>query len=531
MPQNRRSVNKLAHLHKLLCFERAFPASLAEQRKARAQLLGFEDRVMALPRTDRSKLWDSGIAGTPVHYRFSFEVARWLARRAPGEVSIDWAEIRDTTRLDELLTHLLQASEDEHFDGGYVSSRQWIETAARGRSGTDFDWLLAQLQDKRLQPFWSQLYDAADLPLVWNLQSSKFSKSKNVFAVDAIRTREHGMRKRVRNVKKEIQRPFDFVARLSARDGARLVDVAMASLAARHRETYHFNYANAKEVYLADVGEGVAIAVFGLLPKYRFPLECTMGYLILANGVPIGYGGSSIVFRQINTGINIFDEYRGSEASYLWVQVMRVYHALVGCTRFIANPYQFGADNTEGLKSGAFWFYYRLGYRPVLASVRKLAGREAARMRRNNTYRSDIKTLRELASCDMHLTLPGARAGDLFDERWLETSSMLANEVLGAAGGGTRDAAARNVANGVARDLGLRSLHRWSASERRAFTNIAPLVAAASPHGWSTEAKRSMRTLLRTKGGEREARYAQLLCKHDKFLNSLRKACRRADAE
>ena len=140
-----------------------------------------------------------------------------------------------------------------------------------------------------------------------------------------------------------------------------------------------------------------------------------MGYLILSNGTPIGYGGSSILFRQVNTGVNIFAEYRGSEASFLWLQEMRVYHHLAGCTRFIANPYQFGSDNTEALKSGAFWFYYRLGYRPVLATIRKLAKRESARMRSERSYRSDLRTLTRLACCDMHLVLPGARASDRFE--------------------------------------------------------------------------------------------------------------------
>jgi hypothetical protein len=121
---------------------------------------------------------------------------------------------------------------------------------------------------------------------------------------------------------------------------------------------------------------------------------------------------------------------------------MRVYHHLVGCTRFIANPYQFGSENTEALRSGAFWFYHRLGYRPVLPAIRQLAQRESMRMRRDKTYRSDLGTLRRLACCDMHLTLPGARASDLFEERWIETSSMLATKELAAAGGSTREESA-----------------------------------------------------------------------------------------
>jgi hypothetical protein len=131
----------------------------------------------------------------------------------------------------------------------------------------------------------------------------------------------------------------------------------------------------------------------------------------------------------------------------------------------------------------------------------------------------------------MHLTLPGARQSDLFDERWFETSSMLATKVLAAAGGRTRKAAANRVADRLARDLGIRSFGSWSASERTAFKQIAPIVAAASPENWSVDAKRSMRNLLRAKGGDSEAEYARLLSQHEPFLAALRKACCRAEFE
>jgi hypothetical protein len=529
MPRKRPSASTLKRSHRALCFDRAFPKALAGHDRATAELSAIGGVVAVLPSSEQDRLWDTGIAGTPVHYRFSFEVARWLAKSAPGAVSIDWDEIDDTANLDLLLAHLLLPSEDEYFDSGYVSSREWIDMARAGAPGTDFDWLMAQLGNKRLRSFWSQLYNAADIPLAWRLGESRFSKSRNIFPVSRIQLRDSGMRKRPRKAKQEIQRPLEAVSKLSSRDGAKLIDVAMASLAVRHRETWHFNHANPREVYLTDVGQGVAIAVFGLLPEFRFPLECTMGYLILANGVPIGYGGSSIVFRQVNTGINIFDEYRASEASYLWVQVMRVYHALIGCTRFIANPYQFGGENSEALRSGAFWFYYRLGYRPVLPKIRELAQREASRLRHDKQYRSDIKTLRRLSSCDMHLTLPGARANELFEEQWIETSSMLATEVLGTSTSSKRGDAANEVASKLARNIGVRSLQRWSASERRAFSNIAPIVATTNPETWAADDKRSLRELLRAKGGDIEMHYAKLLCRHGKLLNSLRTACRRAE--
>lgn len=514
-----------------MCFERAFPHTAERFRRACKALANFARHLEALPPTLRRSLDDSGMGGTPVHYPFSYDVARWLARRVPGGVCIDWRRIGDTTLLDDLLRQILQPGEDEYFDSGYVTTRQWLDQARAGGRRSDFDWLMAQLQDSRYRALWAQLYDAADIPLVWRLGDCPYSKSRNSIPVANPKTRERGMRPRPRPVHREIRRPLESLRKLGARDGSRLVDVAMAALAVRHRETYHFNFANPREVHLADVGEGVCIAVFGLLPEHRFPLECTMGYLILSNGMPIGYGGSSILFRQVNTGVNIFDEYRGSEASFLWTQVMRVYHALTGCTRFIANAYQFGSENREALRSGAFWFYYRLGYRPVLAEIRDIARREAARISRDTSYRSDLATLRCLAGCDMHLVLPGATQSELFDEAWLDTMSKLASRELAAADGRTQAESARRLAAELARTLHITDLAHWSRAEKRAFYRIAPFVVAAQPERWTDAARRSVRILLRAKGGDEEARFARRLGDHGVFLAALRKACRRADRE
>ena len=522
-----RSVDDLQRLHNALCFIRAFPDTRAHYRLAATQLAHFGKRIALQPATHRTALWDTGIAGTPVHYPFSFHVARWLTRRAHGAVTIDWEELDDVERLDELLELTLHGSEDEYYNSGWVTGRDWLELA-RGES-TDFDWLLAQLRQERLASIWAQAYDAANVPLTWRLGDKSHSKTRNVYPISGVTPRLFGMRRPSRVARQDITEPLRNVEQLPARAGKKIIDVAMASLAIRHRETYHFNHANPSDVHVADVGEGVAIVLFGLLPNYRFPLECTMGYLILSNGVPVGYGGSSILFRQINTGVNIFDEYRGSEAAFLWVQVMRVYHQLTGCTRFIANPYQFGAENDEALQSGAFWFYYRIGYRPVDKSIRKLAKTEWGRVQRDRKYRSSIRTLRRLASCDMHFTLPGARASDLFDERWIETSSLLATRELAQADGTMRRASATALAEKVARDINMQSTQHWTAAQRRGAELIAPFVAAVAPGSWPRSARRSLQNIIEAKGAMSELEFARHMSRHDLFLQTLRKRCRQAE--
>ncbi len=515
----------LKQLHEALCFIRAFPDTRAHYRVAHAMLLTFEKRVLQLSLAERDKLWDTGIAGTPVYYAFSYETASWLQRNSPGTVTIDWDEIEDTSRLDDVLEQVVLPVETDYFDSGIISSQEWLALVSGNTDTTEFDWLIARQRQLRNERVLTQMYNAAELPLTWNLGSIAYSKSRNILTQSLVSARHDGMRRTAGKIKTEIMRPLEALQKVSTRAGARLISIAIASLAVRHRETFHFNCANSREVYVANAGKGVSIAIFGLQPASRYPLECTMGYLILSNGVPVGYGGASALFRQVNTGVNIFDEYRGSEAAWLWVQVMRVYHHLFACIRFIANPFQFGSENDEALRSGAFWFYYRLGYRPVLEPVRKLAQRESIRIRRDKSYRCELPILRRLASCDMHLTLPGARAGDLFHERWIETSSLLATRELAAAGGATREESERRVVATVSRDLRLRSTKRWSKQEQAAYRQIAPIVAAAKPATWSGPAKESMRKLLRAKGSPSEAPYARLLSEHQTFLSALRSSC------
>ncbi len=523
MKQNRLSAPHAMRLHDTLCHQRAFADTPAARATAEAALSELGEKIAGLPARERSKLVDTALPHTALHYRFSWDIACWLASKAPGQVHIDWAGITDEAAFDNLLRHLLLPAEDEYFDSGWASAREWLELARGDAPCTDFDWLIAQLREAGPEEATREKYDATDLPLTWNLGDSLFGRAFN--SAD-LRPDVTGTMAFAGKAKKEICRPLGNARRVSRSEGAHLVDVAMASLATRHRETNHFNHANPNDVHVADVGAGVSVVLFGLQPQWRYPLECTVGHLVLVNGVPVGYGGASALFRQVNTGVNVFREYRGHGAAFLWVQVMRVLHALLGCNRFVANPYQFGADNNEALKSGAFWFYYKLGYRPVEQDVRTLARKEMARRRERPGHRCDIPTLRRLSSCDMHLILPGTRQSDYFKEEWLATSSMLATDIV--AGSGSRKRALQQVTGKVVKALRIRSFDEWTRDERNALRSIAPFVCVAEPDDWSTAARREVREALRLKGGQSEMPYARALARNSDFLRDLRRACGRA---
>jgi hypothetical protein len=151
---------------------------------------------------------------------------------------------------------------------------------------------------------------------------------------------------------------------------------------------------------------------------------------------------------------------------------------------------------------------------------------EHRKMRRNKMYRSSISTLRRLASCDMHLTLPSARASEFFDEDGFETASMLATRELGIASGRTRAEAESTIVRRASKDLGIRNFEAWSKAEQNAFRQLAPVLAATDLAAWPVDEKRLARKLLRAKGGALESRFARLLGQNDFLFSELQAACR-----
>ena len=58
-------------------------------------------------------------------------------------------------------------------------------------------------------------------------------------------------------------------------------------------------------------------------------------------------------------GLNVLPPFRGGNSTRLFTQLLRLYARKYKVERFEAENYQLGHQNPEGLRSGAYWFYYR----------------------------------------------------------------------------------------------------------------------------------------------------------------------------
>ena len=529
-----RSASRLIELHAAACFFCAFPDSAAVYRAAHAVLAAWADRQHRLKRSRRESMLNTGMAGTRVYYEFSYDTLCQLDDRFPGALEINWDEYESPEKLDAILIHMIGRAEEHAFEEelGEVSTQEWMAIAKGNRAESDLTWLLRQTRrSKPLCTLAPDLFDEAEVPVVWRIGDTPAATTNN--ALDVGRTvYRSNMRKPPKRTKREIATPLRGIRRLGERRGRAMIDVAVAALAARQREVYAMTRANPREVYLAPLGEGTHAAIIGVKPAQRLHLEGNYGFVILANGRPVGYGGISPLFRQGNTGINIFPEYRGAEAAYLFVQLLRAFHMLFGTTRFLANPYQFGRGNAEAIQSGAFWFYYKLGFRPVDGDALRLAQRESRKILSRRGYRTDAVTLRRLAKSDLHLTLRHSKKSEYFQERWLTACAIGATAAIAAQPGRDRASQMRRVVRRVTRSLGVRGLSSWSANHRRALYRLAPTVALIRDlDQWTRAEKRALVEIIRAKADPAERAYVLLLGKHPRLRASLAKFCKHATAQ
>jgi hypothetical protein len=510
----------LARLHEDLLFIRAFPGEPATLRLARGALGRVEAMRARLPARARARLDDSGIAGSKTRHVLAYEIVRWLLKRTPAAAEFDWRGF-DAAGLDPLLREMMRPSEREGYDLSGGRPRDWIRSSRRRGAKSDLQWVVAALGPPLRQALIDELWTQAEPAVVWDLSGSRFSVTHNVLPRAAVVMRR-SLRRPPADPAQRIAAPLGAIALLPEKRARAVIETTRAAVAARCREVTAITYANPREVHWCDLGEGVGLAVIGAPCGRRMAIEANYAYLILSNGAPIGYGGVTALFRQANTGINIFDAYRRSEAAFLWTETLRAFATLFGARRFVVNGYQFGEGNSEAIASGAYWFYYRLGFRPAAPELRRLAAREAARIGKPGAAPSDRATLKALARGDLFLDLPGFDAADYFEESLLARIGACAARILSAEPVASRAAAERRIAARLADALGAGSTGRWSADERRAFQSLAP-VAAIIPDlsAWPAADKALLLAMMRAKGAAQESDFARAAGACPRFFHAL----------
>jgi hypothetical protein len=414
--QRFRDTDSLTRYHELLLFVRAYPHNAAVMRAAEKELNGFAKRVewLAEQGVDASPLEHpqvSGIAGTPVTDNFSFYVVRWLMQRHPSQTSIYWDWFEDENRLAATWPRFIPLLAEDSSVEANVPYRDWLRTA-RGRE-SELSWLIHRFDEMPLpDEAKAEIYDSQNLYVQW---SPPFRATRTGLRAPARKLFYHRgplIQRRDINLNDEVVQPPPPLRKLSVRDAEKAIDRAREASTIRYRELYAFTHTDPKHIYHAELGRGVELFLMGVPPKKRLPLRAVHAATIFKNGVPIGYFESLTLFERMESGFNLYYTFRDGETAWLYARILNVMHHFTGATAFTLDPYQIGHENEEGIESGAFWFYRKLGFRPTRRELLTLAEREEKEIATRKDYRTPAKTLRELAKGPMIFQLRGTENHD-----------------------------------------------------------------------------------------------------------------------
>lgn len=554
---------ELLHYHELLLFLRAYPHNAGTLRLAERELQTFAKRVDAL-RTADADLSPldapqvSGVAGTAVTDTFSYYIVRWLVNAQPRRLSLDWDWFDDEYRVAATWPRFMPLLEEDAFVEANVPYDEWLKAAttsaaqhSRGRRiGKDrlaFEvaWLIERFESlARSDKEKAELYDSLKLYVRWSpayrwtrtgmrLQTLSMAAARKIFF-----HHEPLIQRRDVSLQRELEAPPLPLTRLSTKQGAAILDLTRAASTIRYRELYGFTHGDAARVLRVDLGRGVEFFVTGVPPGLRLPLRTYHAGMIFKNGVAVGYFEGISLFERMESGFNLYYTFRDGETAWLYARILRLFRHLLGVTAFSIDPYQIGYENTEGIESGAFWFYRKLGFRPTKPDIMKLVQREEKKLASRANYRTSAATLRKLAEGPMifELTTPDlnpraesadivstavakrstptpAKLGD-WDRFQVRNIGLAAARRMAANYRGDAEKFRADAIKRLARALGVRT-NDWRATELEAFRDFAVTLSLVDDlNEWSQNEKQALLKIIRAKAGADESRYLKLMQKH-----------------
>jgi hypothetical protein len=382
-----REAGELIRLHETALFLRAYPQTPRVAELADQILFGFAERMRGVDPDAFDNPEVSGIAGTAVSTNFSREFAVSLARRHPGAIEIDWEDFENPGRLGVVLGRLIPAAYEDYAVAPHADWRKWME-----RAGKSAGWLIERVD--------SATYELLEIPLRWEMCAA--SRSALRLACDPLFYHSGPLLKRADvSIEAEISSPPIVLSRLPLGRARAVLGAIVDASAARYRELYGFQHPDERHVYHADLGRGVDMYFFGVRADRRLPVHAYRSGMYFKNGVPMGYVEALSRNSRCEVGFNLYYTFREGETAWLYARILKLLHRQQGVTRFSIDPYQLGHENEEAIASGAFWFYYKLGFRPVTREIAELASREAAKIASRPGYRSSPAILRRLAAASL----------------------------------------------------------------------------------------------------------------------------------
>jgi hypothetical protein len=401
----------LPRYHEVLLFLAAHPSDARMRALVERELARLAAFLKATRGRHPARFEGEGLPWVDTVTRFTHDCVRWLLGHAACRVETD-SYNEPTLDLNAVLRLTLPSLERSETTADLGNDD--LLDALRVRPSQRLEFVVNELARLDAWPAVKDLlFDKLELYVRVKPRHRAFSNAGNRLPMRSVFYQRDLLRRfdatALMNRRLPRARVLDAAARAQA------VDVLKTTMALTSRETDPATYLDARSLRIFDLDRGLAVAVFGMTPERQLPLESYVGFTLFKNGLPVAYGGAWLLGPRSNFGMNIFEPYRGGESGYMMCQVLRVYRQAFGVRFFEVDAHQFGLDNPDGIATGAYWFYYRYGFRSLDPALARLALRERQRIEADARHRSSHKTLLTLTGSNVALNFGGPVPTQLFD--------------------------------------------------------------------------------------------------------------------
>ena len=380
--------------HDTLVFLLAYPDNKLIHTTACQSLQQLHTAIRESKRL-KTILYNTGIAGSSISAAFSFELVKWLREKEPAAIKINSFDTEDG-HIQYILSAVMPKVESEILQDANAEWKGWL--AAQEIKGNNLlDQLIAIFNSTDIRPeVKDELWNALEMNVEINL-------TRHCVLPEHLIHRHYHRSLISATEKMEDIKPIKI--KLTDADAEAIIDAGRMILVRHLREIDPVSFTSIRIVDYYQLSRGISVALMGMVTDRRHPIDSYMGYVAFKNGLPIGYAGSWILFDSARIGLNIFPSFRGGESQYIFNQVLQLHKKVYHLKRFTVDPYQIGKENSDGIKSGAFWVYYHAGFRPLLKQKQEIAADEALKIKADPRYRTPASTLKKLADGRMEFIL------------------------------------------------------------------------------------------------------------------------------
>lgn len=509
---------ELKRYHDCLLFLMAFPDNQEIYQIAKQS---FERLINFLATENQNSiksnrlLYESGLPQTTMICSFSLTLVKWLCEIYPQQISLYSCDASQAivTQIQNLLMPKAQLKLIE--EGNCLSLKKWILLFNTKKKQTNLQWLLSRLSliDEPMQEF---IFNSLQLFVQLTVSEKMHIAVYNSNLSTSFFVSNTAVAKKT-NLLLQAQNPIEKSTALSSLQKQQLVCKARLSLGLQQRETDPITYANSSATEYFIMDEGISVGLFYMMPTHQLALESYIGYMAFKNEIPIAYGGAWLFNKSAKIGINIYPEFRGGSSNVLFAQIIRLYKQKFSIAHFVIEPYQIGKKNSDGIKSGAFWFYYKNGFRPLQIELKLLAQQEFEKITKDKLYRTTKKELLRLSNSILHLKTDEQVDLPFFDS--VELSKAQVNFIAKNFEGNIAKAE-MECYESLMRILKITDYDEWSVAKQTDFKNlVVPVSMIEGISKWTVKEKQSLLKLMTCKFTS-EPEFINRLQHHKKLLTN-----------